>query len=143
MPCMPAKLLQPLPETLAGIARNHVASFDYFVQHGLPEVVKRLGKVTPASTRNQRPYPRAFTFGLMRLALGKPWRDGDSASSSRDPRLFPRECRESSSTYKAPMSATLGMVIWGIWQCFSPEVPFMYISSYGWIRCMPPMGSIW
>ena len=41
------------------------------------------------------------------ISLGKPSREGDGTSCSRDPRLFPRECRESSATYKAPMSATL------------------------------------
>ena len=95
-----------LPETLAGIARNHVASFDYFVQHGLPEVVKRLGKVTLQVPGTKDPTSRVHVW-FDEISLGKPWRDGDSASSSRDPRLFPRECRESSSTYKAPMSATL------------------------------------
>ena len=81
-----------LPETLAGIARNHVASFDYFVQHGLPEVVKRLGKVTLQVPGTKDPTSRVHVW-FDEISLGKPWRDGDSASSSRDPRLFPRECR--------------------------------------------------
>ena len=97
---------KPLPVTLTGVARNHVASFDYFVQHGLSEIVKRLRKVTLQIPATKDPSSRVHVW-FDEISLGKPSREGDGTSCSRDPRLFPRECRESSATYKAPMSATL------------------------------------
>mmetsp|Transcript_14619 Transcript_14619/g.59653 ORF Transcript_14619/g.59653 Transcript_14619/m.59653 type:complete len:552 (+) Transcript_14619:299-1954(+) len=97
---------KPLPASLTGVARNHVASFDYFVQHGLSEIVKRLRKVTLQIPGTKDPSSRVHVW-FDEISLGKPSREGDGTSCSRDPRLFPRECRESSATYKAPMSATL------------------------------------
>ena len=40
------------------------------------------------------------------VRIGKPTREGEGSARARDPRVFPRECRESSVTYKAPMTAT-------------------------------------
>ena len=88
---------KPLPASLTGVARNHVASFDYFVQHGLSEIVKRLRKVTLQIPGTKDPSSRVHVW-FDEISLGKPSREGDGTSCSRDPRLFPRECRESSAT---------------------------------------------
>lgn len=95
-----------IPDALHGVVLNHVASFDYFVEHGLSEVVDRLNPVsvqTPGTTA----VSSRFSLWFEKLRLGRPSREGDGAVRARDPRVFPRECREASITYKAPMTATL------------------------------------
>ena len=67
---------KPLPVTLTGVARNHVASFDYFVQHGLSEIVKRLRKVTLQIPGTKDPSSRVHVW-FDEISLGKPSREGD------------------------------------------------------------------
>ena len=97
---------EPIPDALHGIVRNHVASFDYFVEHGLSEVGDRLNPVIIQSPGTTDSASR-FSLWFEEVRLGRPSREGDGAVRARDPRVFPRECREASMTYKAPMTATL------------------------------------
>ena len=99
----------PVPESLHGLVRNHVASFDSFVERGLAEVVKRLPRVAFQAPGTTDPGSR-HELWFESVTLGKPGRgesDGAAGARARDPRVFPRECREASMTYKAPMRATV------------------------------------
>ena len=104
----------PVPAALQGLVANHVSSFDYFVDRGLAEVTRLMPPVqfqTPGTTDKSNRVSMWFED----VRIGKPTREGEGGSSSRnrDPRVFPRECRESSVTYKAPMTATLAWTTGG------------------------------
>ena len=94
-----------IPDALHGIVRNHVASFDYFIEHGLAEVVERLTPVAIQTPGTTAASGRLHVW-FEEVRVGRPAREGDGGVRARDPRVFPRECREASITYKAPMTAT-------------------------------------
>ena len=95
----------PVPAALRGLVVNHVSSFDYFVERGLSEVTRLMPPV-----QFQAPGPsdaaHRVRVWLEDVRRGQPPREGEGSARARDPRVFPRECRESSVTYKAPMTAT-------------------------------------
>ena len=96
----------PVPDALHGLVHNHVASFDYFVERGLSEVVERLQSVAfqaPGTTDDAA----RIKIWFEDVRIGKPSREGDASVRAQDPRVFPRECREASITYKSPMTATV------------------------------------
>ena len=95
-----------LPEALSGVARNHVASFDYFLDHGLADVVRCLDiiGIQPSEAKNRS---SRLKLWVENVSIGRPSKEDTGIVRACDPRVFPRECRESSSTYKAPMSATI------------------------------------
>jgi len=96
----------PIPDALHGIVRNHVASFDYFVEHGLSEVVERLDAVAIQPPGTSAPSSR-LSLWFEEVCIGRPSRESDGSARARDPRVFPRECREASITYKGPMTAAV------------------------------------
>ena len=83
-----------LPEALRGVARNHLASFDYFLDHGLSEVVRCLDNISiqPSGAQNTSSSPR-FKMWFENISIGRPIREDTTAVRARDPRVFPRECR--------------------------------------------------
>ena len=96
----------PERDALRSIVSNHVASFNYFVEHGLAEVIKRMASVSVQApgTSAQSSRIRLWFSGV---SMKTPVRERDGLSLARDPRVFPRECREAGSTYKAPMTANI------------------------------------
>jgi len=95
----------PVPAALRGLVVNHVSSFDYFVERGLSEVTRLMPPVQFQAPGTSDAAHRVSLW-LEDVRIGKPTREGEGSARSRDPRVFPRECRESSVTYKAPMTAT-------------------------------------
>ena len=95
----------PVPAALRGLVVNHVSSFDYFVERGLSEVTRLMPPVQFQAPGTSDAAHRVSLW-LEDVGIGKPTREGEGSARSRDPRVFPRECRESSVTYKAPMTAT-------------------------------------
>ena len=95
----------PVPAALRGLVVNHVSSFDYFVERGLSEVTRLMPPVQFQAPGTSDAAHRVSLW-LEDVRIGKPTREGEGSARARDPRVFPRECRESSVTYKAPMTAT-------------------------------------
>ena len=95
----------PVPAALRGLVVNHVSSFDYFVERGLSEVTRLMPPVQFQAPGTSDAAQRVSLW-LEDVRIGKPTREGEGSARARDPRVFPRECRESSVTYKAPMTAT-------------------------------------
>ena len=76
------------------------------MEHGVREVVERSEPVvlqTPGTSTND---DRVHLW-LSEVSIGKPVRDSETSTDRRDPRVFPRECREAGATYKAPMFVTV------------------------------------
>lgn len=103
----------PVPAALQGLVQNHVSSFNYFVDRGLQEVT-RLMPATQFQSPGTSDKANRVSMWFEDVRIGKPSREGEgSGRAGRDPRVFPRECRESSTTYKAPMTATLAWTMGG------------------------------
>ena len=95
-----------LPDALRDIVGSHVASFDYFAEHGLADVVAGLSSVTLQIPGTTAESSRILVW-FEKIYLGKPCTENGGLPCTRDPRVFPRECREASTTYKAPMTASI------------------------------------
>ena len=81
----------PVPDALHGLVHNHVASFDYFVERGLSEVVERLQSVAfqaPGTTDDAA----RIKIWFEDVRIGKPSREGDASVRAQDPMVFPK-CR--------------------------------------------------
>ncbi|KAL6767395.1 hypothetical protein ACKKBF_B35095 [Auxenochlorella protothecoides x Auxenochlorella symbiontica] len=102
-PSAAADLKKPVPAELEGLAQPHIDSFDFFLGQGLENVVEGV-----ASVEVEHPITKhRHSFWLENAVIGRPTKD--DASSGADRRLFPRECRETGSTYRAPLSVD---VVW-------------------------------
>lgn len=102
-PSAAADLKKPVPAELEGLAQPHIDSFDYFLGQGLDSVIEGI-----ASVEVEHPTTKhRHNFWIENAVVGRPTKD--DASSGADRRLFPRECRETGSTYRAPFSVD---VVW-------------------------------
>eukprot|EP00798_Chlamydomonas_sp_ICE-L_P010691 gene10691-12383_t len=87
-----------VPSEYVDLVEPHVASFDYFVSEGLTLAVDSIEPIEithPITKVTHR-------FWFEDPKLNRPVKE----DASGDARLFPRECRESGTTYKGPLEVT-------------------------------------
>ncbi|KAL4423560.1 hypothetical protein ABPG77_004600, partial [Micractinium sp. CCAP 211/92] len=93
-----------VPPQLEALAQPHVDSFDYFLGDGMQHVVEDMDGIEiehPLTKTRHR-------FWFENPTVARPIREeGGSLAAGGDQRLFPRECREAGTTYKAPFSCDL------------------------------------
>ncbi len=90
------------PAALLALVAPHVASFDYLLSEGLSRVedaLPQLEVVHPGTGAR-------LSVWLQSLRVGKPMREETrSTELMREPRVFPRECRQAGTSYTAPLTA--------------------------------------
>lgn len=91
-----------VPAALEALAQPHVESFDFFLGQGLANLVQNLHPVSVVDPVSKETYQ----FWISDCSVERPTKE-ESSSSVIDRRLLPRECREASSTYKAPMNVEI------------------------------------
>ena len=95
---MDAEKLQRLKKLVA----PHVQSFDYFITTGLQKVMANLPPVTLEAEGS------SVSFWFEDVKVERPCRDDTRSSAGvRELRIFPRECRESGSTYAGALNGRL------------------------------------
>lgn len=104
VPRPPASPRKPVPAELQALAQPHIDSFDFFLGQGLENVMDNL----PNRDVEHPLTKQRYTFWLENAVIGRPVKE--DAASGADQRLFPRECREMGTTYRAPFSVDL------VWQ---------------------------
>lgn len=91
-----------VPATLEALAQPHVESFDFFIGQGLANLVQNLHPVEVHDPLAKETYQ----FWISECSVGRPTKE-EASSSVLDMRLLPRECREASSTYRAPLNVEI------------------------------------
>lgn len=93
-----------VPPQLEALAQPHVDSYDYFLGEGMHHVIESMEgiEIENALTKTRH------RFWFENPAVSRPIRDdAGSMAAGGDQRLFPRECREAGTTYKAPFTCDL------------------------------------
>ncbi|KAK9845769.1 hypothetical protein WJX81_002042 [Elliptochloris bilobata] len=90
-----------VPAALEELVRPHIDSFDYFLSEGLERVVQELHPVEFEHSLTKKQYRVWFESPV----VGRPVKD--DAVGAADKRLFPRDCREAGTTYKAALHLDL------------------------------------
>ncbi|MCD6515235.1 MAG: DNA-directed RNA polymerase subunit B [Candidatus Odinarchaeota archaeon] len=91
-----------------GLVRQHLDSFNEFVEHGLQQVINEIGIIEPEITRRTNREERAsFYVRLGRIRVGRP--------SIREPTgtmvpIYPSEARLRNLTYAAPLYLEMTLV---------------------------------
>ncbi|EFN59491.1 hypothetical protein CHLNCDRAFT_138110, partial [Chlorella variabilis] len=92
-----------IPSQLEALAQPHVDSYDFFLGEGMQHVIDNMDGIEieqPVSKTRHR-------FWFENPSVSRPIREDSGAAASGDQRLFPRECREARTTYKAPFTCDL------------------------------------
>ncbi|PSC76790.1 DNA-directed RNA polymerase I subunit 2 isoform X1 [Micractinium conductrix] len=96
---------------LEALAQPHVDSYDYFLGEGMQHVIESMDGI-------EIDHPHAKTrhrFWFKNPAVSRPIRDdAGSMAAGGDQRLFPRECREAGTTYKAAFQCDLVYQVEGL-----------------------------
>ncbi|KAL4859361.1 DNA-directed RNA polymerase I subunit 2 [Chlorella vulgaris] len=92
-----------VPPELEALAQPHIDSYDYFLGEGMQHVIDNMEGIeieNPLTKTRHR-------FWFENPAVSRPIREDVGAAAAGDQRLFPRECREAGTTYKAPFTCDL------------------------------------
>jgi DNA-directed RNA polymerase I subunit RPA2 len=89
-----------VPPQLEALAQPHVDSFDYFLGEGMHHVIENMDGIEVENTLTGTRHRLWFENPV----VGRPTKEDQAAV---DNRLFPRECREAGTTYKAAFSCDL------------------------------------
>lgn len=84
-------------EIVQNLIRNHIDSFDYFIDHGLLEGIKAIPPFFYTLPTGQKLEVHVANFKLSKPQI-------DSTSFNRDKNLYPAECRQRRSSYVAMLT---------------------------------------
>lgn len=95
------ELIEKLPDKqhtiLQRLIRNHIDSFDYFLESGLEEGIKTIPPFEYSLPNGQKLEVRASNYKLYKPQI-------DSVCFAKDKRLYPTECRQRGTSYLAKLN---------------------------------------
>eukprot|EP00878_Enallax_costatus_P037173 GHUV01041973.1.p1 GENE.GHUV01041973.1~~GHUV01041973.1.p1 ORF type:complete len:190 (+),score=46.68 GHUV01041973.1:310-879(+) len=89
------------PQEFERLVAPHVASFDYFLEEGIQQAVRLLEPLEVEHPRTKQLHRFWFDSPVVGLPIN------DAAPPGAETRLFPRDCREGGTTYRAPFTVDI------------------------------------